>query len=308
MSLAAQGLLSLSGACDWCDTLLFAMRVGMITQLLWPRYGELWERLLSGAGIEVCYAAPEAVKRALSDERLEAVSGFAFKLAAAEALAFDEVDAMLAPELNPGAQTLRGGGQDPFVASFPEALETSLSGLPTVLGVPASVAGLETLAINTLHSLTRDPALVRRVWERHRNGARAPKLAEPRWRVRPSEGGTVGLIGQPWLLREGVVQEVVARLELPHTVSQHQFDPATLRAEGQRADERLVPTDSEVLGAARYLGRKGGVTRLVMVADETSGADAWLVSRVQKVTRKPLEVAYLQNIFRPDALLDAFLS
>ena len=287
------------------------MRVGMISQLLWSRYGDLWERLITGVGLEAHHAAPEEVVRALQDERLEAVSGFAFRLAAAEALAFEDADVILAPELNPGADSLRGGGQDPFVSSFPEALSASVSGLPPVLGVPASLEGnVETLVVSTLHALTRDSALVRRVWERQRTSARAVKRAEPRWRVRPSEGGTVGIVAQPWLLREEVVRAALVGTEAhssQHWVSQSQLDSAMLRAEGLRVDERLIPTDSEVLGAARYLGRKGGVSQLVMIADATSGADAWLVGRVQKLTHKPLEVVYLQDILEPDALTTAFL-
>ena len=284
------------------------MRVGIITQLLWSRYGELWERLVTGVGLEAHHAAPEGVASALQDARLEAVPGFTFKLAAAEALAFENADVILAPELNPGTDSLRGSGQDPFISSFPEALSTSVSGLPPILGVPASLEGnLETLVISTLHSLTRDPALVRRVWERQRSSARAPKRAEPRWRVRPSEGGTLGVVAQPWLLRREVIAAALAGTDA-HVVSQHQLEPAMLRAEGQRVDERLIPTDSEVLGAARYLGRKGSVSKLVVVADQTSGADAWLVSRVQKLTHKPLEVIYLQGVLEPDALTAAFLS
>ena len=284
------------------------MRVGFITQLLWSRYGPLWERLVAGVGSEVAHAAPEEVAEALQDERLDAVSGFTFKLAAAEALAF-EVDVILAPELNPEATSQRGGAQDPFISSFPEALGTSLSGLPPIVGVPASLEGnLETLVVSTLHTLTRDPALVRRVWERNRTSARASRVAT-RWRVRPSEGGTVGDVAQPWLLREEVIAAVLKAVETEtHIVSQRQLDPAMLRTEGQRVDERLISTDSEVLGAARYLGRKGSVDRLVMIADRTSGADAWLVSRVQKLTHKPLEVIYLQDVLEPDALVNAFLS
>ena len=285
-----------------------AMRIGFITQLLWPRYGPFWERLISGAGLEVIYAEPEEVRQKLSDERLEAVSGFAFKLAAAEALALADTDVILAPDLNAGTTSLRGSGQDPFIASFPEALDASLSGLPSIMSIPALLTdNLETLAISTLQTLTRDPALVRRVWERQRASARPSKMAEPRWRVRPSEGGTLGVIAQPWLLREEVIRASLEHLALTsHTVSQSQLDPAMLRGEGQRVDERLIPTDSEVLGAARYLGRKGSVTKLVMIADKTSGADAWLVSRVQKLVYKPLEVVYLQDVLEPDTLLKAF--
>ena len=236
------------------------MRVGFITQLLWPRYGALWERLISGAGLEAVYAAPEEVQRRLSDERLEAVSGFAFKLAAAQALALADTDIILAPDLNAGTTSLRGSGQDPFIASFPEALNASLSSLPSIMSIPASLTDLETLAVSTLQTLTRDPALVRRVWERQRASARAPKTAEPRWRVRPSEGGTLGVIAQPWLLREEVIRASLESLALSsHTVSQSQLDPAMLREEGQRVDERLIPTDSEVLGAARYLGARAAL-------------------------------------------------
>ena len=272
------------------------MRVGMISQLLWSRYGDLWEKLLTGVGLETRRAAPEEVEKALQDERLDAVSGFTFKLAAAEALALSDADIILAPELNPDTSSLRGSGQDPFISSFPEALSTSVSGLPPVLNVPASLEGnLETRVVSTLHSLTRDPAAVRRVWERLRSSAKAPKIAEPRWRVRPSEGGTVGVIAQPWLLRDEVLAAVAGTDPAQHRVSQRQLDPAMLRSEGQRVDERLIPTDSEVLGAARYLGRKGSVSKLVMIADRTSGADAWLVARAQKLTHKPLEVVYLQD-------------
>ncbi len=273
------------------------MRVGLITQLLWPRYGDFWTKLLAGAGLEPVYAQDDAVRRALTDPRLEAVPGTAFRLAAAQALALD-ADVILAPELNPGESATRGGGQDAFIADFPGALVATLGGLPPVLGVPTSLTGdgLESLVVSTLLNLTHDPALVRRVWERFRNAARAPRLPEPRWRVRPSEGGTVGVIGQPWLLTDAVVRRVVGER---HVVSQHQLAPQLLRDEGRRVAERLVSTDLEVLGAARFLGRKGSVEQLVMIADETVSADAFLVAQAQKIVYKPFSVAYVQRLDEP---------
>lgn len=276
------------------------MRVGFLTQLLWSRYGDFWTKLVSGAGLEVVYPPAEAVRRRLNDAQLDAVPGLAFRLAAAQALAL-ETDVVLAPQLNPSGGSTKGGGQDAFIADFPEALATSLYGLPPVVGVPASLEGpLESLAVSTLLTLTHDPALVRRTWERHRTLARAPRLPEPKWRVRPSEGETVGVLGQPWLLSDALVRRAAAHgmpdQGAPHVVSQHQLSPALLREEGRRVDEGLVDTDSEVLGAARFLGRKGSVGRLVMLADETSGVDAWLVSRVQKLAYKPLTVVSLQTL------------
>lgn len=274
------------------------MRVGFITQLLWPRYGAFWTKLVSGAGLEPVYAADDAVRRALGDPRLDAVPGTAFRLAAAQALALSfsaGADVIFAPDLNPGESSTRGGGQDPFIADFPAALAGAFTGLPPVVGIPASlsVAGLEGLVVSTLLNLTHDPGLVRRVWERGRGAARAPRLPEPKWRVRPSEGGTVGVVGQPWLLSDALVRRAVGE---GHPVSQHQLEPTLLREEGRRVDDRLIGTDAETLGAARFLGRKGSVERLVMIADETSGADAWLVARVQRAAHKPLTVAYIQQL------------
>ena len=276
------------------------MRVGLITQLLWPRYGDFWTKLLADAGLELVYAQDDAVRRALTDPRLGAVPGTAFRLAAAQALALD-ADVIVAPELNPGESATRGGGQDAFIADFPGALVATLGGLPPVLGVPASLAGegLESLVVSTLLNLTHDPALVRRVWERHRNAARAPRPPEPRWRVRPSEGGTVGVIGQPWLLTDAVVRRGAGER---HAVSQSQLAPQLLRDEGRRVAERLVSTDLEVLGAARFLGRKGSVEQLVMIADETVSADAFLVAQAQKIVYKPFSVAYVQRLDEPEVL------
>ncbi len=279
------------------------MRVGFITQLLWSRYGDLWTKLVTDAGLEPVYAADDAVRRALTDVRLEAVSGTAFRLAAAQALALN-ADVIVAPELNPGESATRGGGQNAFIADFPEALKAALGALPPVIGVPASLAGegLESLVVSTLLNLTHDPSLVRRTWERHRNLARAPRLPEPRWRVRPSEGGTLGVIGQPWLLGDALVKRVVGER---HFVSQHQLAPALLQSEGRRVAERLVSTDLEVLGAARFLGRKGSVEKLVIIADETLSADAFLVAQVQKLVYKPLSVAFVQRLDQPDVLRPA---
>ena len=270
------------------------MRAGFITQLLWPRYGPFWTKLVEGAGLEPVYAADDEVRRALSDPRLDEIPGTAFRLAGAQVLALD-ADVIFAPDLNPGESATRGGGQDAFIANFPEALATTLVGLPPIIGVPASLtgAGLESLVVSTLLGLTHNAGLVRRVWERHRTAARAPRRPDPKWRVRPSDGGTVGVIGQPWLVNDTLARRVAGEA---HVVGQHQLDPAFLREEGRRVDDRLVGTDTEVLGAAHFLGRKGSVERLVMIADETSSVDAWLVSQVQRTAHKPLFVAYVQRL------------
>lgn len=268
------------------------MRVGFITQLLWPRYGDFWVRLVEGVGAEARFPDSGRVLEHLPDNRLVDVPGAVFRLAVAQALSLQDTDLIVAPDLNFGTEVARGSGQDAFIASFPEALSSRFSGLPPIVAVPATLLDLETRAVEFLLTLSRDAAQVRRVWERNRALAVPPRYAEPRWTVHPFE--TVGVVGQPWLLSEALVARLQG--ETGHTVSQHRLEPQTLREEGWRAEPRLVPTDAEVLGAARLLGRRAAVARLRFVADASSSADAWLAAQVTKLTHKPLSVTYLQDV------------
>ena len=278
------------------------MRVGFITQLLWSRYGELWTKLVAGVDAEPVMPDAERVMRTMNDRRLEGIPGTAFRLAAAQALALHDTDLIIAPDLNPNEESTIGGGQDAWIASFPEALATTLSGLPSVVGVPASLDGnLETVAISTLHGISRDASQVRRVWERNRSLTRPTRQPEPRWEVRPSERETVGLVGQPWLLSDALSERIAS--DERHVVSQQQLERTVLREEGRRVDARFIGTDAEVVGAARFLGRKGSVTRLIMILDRTSGTDLWLRERVERVVHKPMLVRFLDEVLEPQELL-----
>ena len=275
------------------------MRVGFITQLLWPRYGDFWVRLVKGVDSEAHFPREERVLELSQSERLADLPGVAFRLAVAQALSLQDTDLIVAPDLNPGKNVARGGGQDAFIASFPEALASSVGGLPPVVAVPTSLQGdLETRAVEFLLTLSRDAAKVRRVWERNRALATAPRYPEPRWTVHPYE--TVGIVGQPWLLSDALLGRLQGGGS--HAVSQHSFAPEMLREEGWRAEPRLVASDAEVLGAARLLGRRAAVARLRFIADATSGADAWLEAQVTRLTHKPLSVTYLQDVFAAEEL------
>lgn len=270
------------------------MRVGFITQLLWSRYGDLWQHLIIGIGGEVSFPENERVLEVLEDERIKAIPGVAFQLAVAQALSLQACDLIIAPDLNPGEDLARGSGQDPWVASFPETLATSFAGLPPVVSVSTQLGeGLESSATTLLLSLSHDPAKVRRVWEQNRGRARSPKKAVVHWARSPSENETVGLLSQSWHLSAKLTQSY--QTEGVHVVSQDSFNPAELREEAWRAEARLVSSDAEVLGAARLMARKGSVARLLFVADRTSGSDAWLAQQLTKLVHKPLSIAYLQD-------------
>lgn len=273
------------------------MQVGFVTQLLWPRYGPFWLGLVKGSSAEVRFAEKGRAEGFLGEPRVEAVPGRAFRLAVAQALSLQTCDVIVAPELNPGARIARGGGQDPWIASFPEALAASIAGLPPVLGVPASLGpDLERRAVEVLAQLGLEPATVRRVWERWRASARQPRLPEPRWQRRAGERETVALIGQPWLVEAAAPALAV---EGVHLLAQHRLEPGALREEGWRLEPRLIATDAEVLGAARHFGRRAAVDRLELLVDPSSGADAWLERRVRRLAHKPLAVRNLDEVL-PD--------
>jgi len=289
------------------------VRVGFVTQLLWPRYGPLWMRLARDAGAEVRVAEVDGVREALADRRVAAVSALAFRLAAAQAVALGDVDILLVPDLLAGAgdasasgRLARGAGADPWIADFPDALRTAIAGLPPLVAVPASLGpGIEGAVVTALHNLLHDAHAVRRIWARRRAEARDPRPRPPRWTLVPGERRTVGLLGQPWLVGDGLAER--ATDEGDHVVAQHRLDRAQLLGEAARLEGVLAPTDAEVLGAARLFDRRGGVERVRFLADRDAGADAWLADRLRALLRKPLEVRYLQDVLGDDDPVDSLL-
>jgi hypothetical protein len=267
---------------DW-----HAMRIGFVTQLLWDRYGYFWRRLFEDAGAEILFPEPEATKRFRDDRRVAGVSGASFRLAVAQALALAEADVIVAPSLNAGSESSRGGGQDPWVADFPGALGT-LGGLPSVLGVPAWLSPeFEPLAVRSLNEVVHDGGRVKRVWDRHRAGLRHEPLPEPSWRAAAGRR-LVGVLAQPWLMNAELASRVAPADSA--VVGLHQIDPFRLREEGERIDPRMIPTDQEVMGAARLFSRRGTIREVHMVVDESSGSDLWLRERLARLLTKPLVV------------------
>lgn len=274
------------------------MRIGFVTTLLWDRYGSFWWDLVADAGAEPVRSDPAAIRAAVDDPRAGHVRALAFRVATADAVALPGCDLLIAPELNPGFETGRGGGQDPWIVSFPAALATSVSGLPPVVGVPVGPgAPVEAKALEVLRTIDRDPTRVRRVWERHRARATAPRTRGVRWQVRPSTSRTVGLVGPAWLVNDAV--EAALGAEDEHLVGQHRLDPAELRDEGARFDPELVPTDAEAVGAARLFGRRGVVAAVRAVVDPDVGSDAWLLRRIEDVVRKEIEVVSIRDLDDP---------
>jgi len=287
-----------------------AVRVGFVTQLLWERYGDFWLRLVRDAGADTVVATREQALAALSDPRVSGVAPLAFRLAVAQAVALAGagVDALVVPELNgsadEGTDAPRGGGADPWIADFPDALRTAVAGLPRLVPVPATLeGGVDRTVVTALQHLVHDPHAVRRIWARRRAEARPPRPQAPVWQVAGAR--TMGLLGQPWVLSDEVAERAAQPGE--HLVSQHHIEPASLVREAARLGLPTVTTDAEVLGAARLFGRRGGVAAVRLLVDRAAGADAWLAARVQALLRKPLEVRYLDEVLGDGDAVDMLL-
>ncbi len=279
------------------------MRIGFVTQLLWSRYGEFWVKLFAEFDAEIHFADKEDSLKLFEDERLSSIPGWAFRMAVAQGLSLADVDILVVPDLNSGDFGQKASAQDPWIANFPETLASQFSGLAQIMAVPVSLGpGIEGLVTTKLMNLSRDPTKARRALERHRGRLKAQRFSEPRWLKRASEKELVGLLAQPWI-------NIKAELNLPDTsyvISQTELDPQVLRSEGQRYDDKLIPTDQEVIGAARLMARRGSVDRLIFIADKDAGADLNLYARLQKLVHKPLELIYLQDLTNPQQLVISF--
>jgi hypothetical protein len=277
------------------------MQVGFVSQILWSRYGAFWQALSVEAGAETRFASPEAVLRQQRTPALRAVPSTPFRLATAEALALHDCDLIIVPHPNAGHSSTRGGGQDPWISDFPTVLSAT-TGLLHDLGVPTDLsAAVEPLAVELLQRLTNDGGRVRRLWDRHRASLQPAALPQPP----VTRAGTVAVLAQPWLLNDELIRLAAGDAEL--VISQRQLEPAQLRAEGERLISGLLPTDSEVLGAAHWFARRGGVDRLVLIVDAGSGVDTWLASQITRLVHKPVQVIAAQELLPGDSLVASLL-
>ena len=280
------------------------MQIGFLRSLLFGRYGALWVQLVTELGLEPVFAQEADTLAALQISGLVEIPSISFQVAAAEAKALSDCALLIVPDLNPNADVPRGGGADPWIANFSEMLATSVAGLPPIADVPvaADVTTVEARATELLLTLSRDPARSRRAWERHSHLAGTPRHATPRFQRIPGETKTIAVVGQPWLFKEGILAALRSSLgDEVHLLLQTGLEPQTLREEGWRAEARLVPTDAECLGASRYFARRAVVDSLIVLADKRSGADNWLLSQIKKLSHKPVQAVYLQDLITADS-------
>ena len=265
------------------------MRVGFITSILWSRYGRFWTRLAADAGAQTVFAETDRTVEHLQQKFLQQIPSLPLRVAVAQAMVLADCDVIVVPHLNPGTESRRGAAQDPWISELPETLATT-AGITNVFGVPVSLdAAAEPLAVKFVQDLLHDGWRTRTVLDRHRNLLRpAPRTALP---VTPPE--STGVLGQPWL-----IDAHLAGLAVPggRQLAQSELDPRLLLEEGARVMDGLADSDREVVGAASWMSRRGGIDRLLFLQDGGSDHDRWLFSQLGKVVRKPLETVTVQSL------------
>jgi len=142
------------------------MRVGFVTQLLWSRYGLFWHKLFESLEAEIIFPTKEGTQKQLGRLNDITFSSYSFKIAAAQALSLD-VDFLVVPDINYGGSSLKGSGQDPWIADFPETLQQTLGALPKVIVAPANaqpvISEFEAMLIDQVYNLV-DAGVMRRAY------------------------------------------------------------------------------------------------------------------------------------------------
>lgn len=286
------------------------MRIAAPHYLLFSRYESLWRELINTLKLEWHEASLEdclsLLERPSVQKSLEPITGVNFQLFALELHALrQDSDALLVPALNNiEVHASKGSGQNPWIASLADMLQSQFRQLPRVLSVPArhflEREVLEPIVIRTLMELLANAALVRRSWERQRlKATQKPRNPDILWQV--AEKKTLAVVAQPWILEDlsldwqRLLETHVSSADY-HFVWQHQLNPYHLRQEGWHQDAKLLASDAEVLGAARLCIRKNTVDGLVFISDETQPSDGWLEHRLQQLSPKGLRSFSLQQL------------
>ncbi len=285
------------------------MKIGLPDTLRYHRYGPWWESFLTTLGLEVI--KPElSLEDALSQgaklmpEEAPTVQLFVGRVLELAPL----VDALLVPDLNPGAEPgERGASTDPWAVDMATVLARRLS-LPTLHAVPTHLDVTETahVAIRLGQILAQNVQIVRRALDRTQSGLRTPRVPEPTWARTGKK--TIGVIGEPTLLEQPFLWAGLrAKLDQHglHAVFASDFPRERLLELGRaRRPDLLLETDLETVGGAAFLEGKGQAKGLIALVQPRAQMQAVLAAEIVKKAHKPAVLLELDGDL--DGVLGAF--
>ena len=178
------------------------MRVGFVTQLLWSRYGLFWQKLFESLDAEIVFPTKEDTLKHLSRLNDVSFSSYSFKIAAAQALSLDDVDFLVVPDVNYGGSSLKGSGQDPWIADFPETLQQTFGALPKVIVAPANaqpnITEFEAMLVDQIYNLV-DAGVMRRAWGSRKSLLKVKKIKRDQAAEQRAQSA---VLGQAWYFNQ----------------------------------------------------------------------------------------------------------
>jgi CoA enzyme activase uncharacterised domain (DUF2229) len=268
------------------------MRIGLPDTLLDRHYTPFWEAYLGTLEIEVVKAKADFEQSLDAGSRLMPSEPATIQLFVGRVLELADigVDAIIVPDLNPGAEPgEKAGRADPWAVDLASVLAQRVS-LPTLEAVPAYLSDpTSSIAVRLGQAWTQNTRIVQRGLDRAQLYLKPARAPEPNWnhagRKTIAIIGEAGLLEQPWLWREAKSALEAAGL---HTVLSTQLPRERLIEAGKkRRSDLTLETDLEVVGAAITLEGKGQVRGLISLRQPNANMQAILADEVLRKAHKP---------------------
>jgi hypothetical protein len=272
------------------------MRIGLPDTLLEKHYLPFWEAFLGTLEIELVKPKADFEQSLEAGTRLMPNEPPSIQLFVGRVLELADVgvDAIIVPDLNPGAEPgEKAGRADPWAVDLASVLAQRVS-LPTLESVPAYLGDPTTgrtsgIAVRLGQAWTQNTRMVQLALDRAQLYLKPARMPEPNWNHagRNTIGviGEAGLLEQPWLWRDLATALETAGL---HAVLGTQLNrERNIEAGRKRRPDLTLETDLQVVGAAITLEGKGPVRGLLSLQQANANMHALLTEEILRKAHKP---------------------
>jgi CoA enzyme activase uncharacterised domain (DUF2229) len=266
------------------------VKIGLPDTLRYQRYGAWWEAFLTNLGLEVIKPSLPLEDSLSEGARLMPSEPVTVQLFVGRVLELAPlVDAIVVPDLNPGAEPGMGQAVDPWMVDLASMLSRRFS-LPALHSIPTRLDPTETssFAVRLGVAMMQNTTLVRRSMDRMQTGLKPAKPSEPVW----AKAGltSIGLVGDPSLLEtDFLLKDFIALLEQHglHAVNASEMPREKVLEFGRKKLPDALETDVEAVGGAAFLEGKAQILGLIALAPANAPLQTKLGKDIVKRARKP---------------------
>jgi CoA enzyme activase uncharacterised domain (DUF2229) len=266
------------------------VKIGLPDTLRYQRYGAWWEAFLTNLGVQVLKPSLPLEDSLNEGARLMPSEPVTVQLFVGRVLELAPlVDAIIVPDLNPGAEPGMGQAVDPWMVDLSSMLSRRFS-LPALHSIPTRLDPTETssFAVRLGVAMMQNTTLVRRSMDRMQTGLKPAKPSEPVWAKAGLTG--IGLVGDPSLLEtEFLLKDFMALLEQHglHAVNASDMPREKVFEFGRKRLPDALETDVEAVGGATFLEGKAQILGLIALAPANAPLQTKLGKDIVKRARKP---------------------